>query len=247
MEPPKDLRRLSKVYYRPIEAAIRWSGLARHERRILKTLNGRRSPEADQFPRWPALRLNTERIYDAIRHDELPYGIAGVTVRDGSHIEDANLTVRHVDLRAWMVRYYPDETPAFLFAPSEPPAQIGIDLDAVHALVLEREAFRSLSEERERALIELKRSQAALMRTAEARSSTPTDELGPRSELTYLHIIGAFLTVLLGRSPAGQRYSSFETQDAIIAALIAHHGGRLGITERTLAAKFAAARRALSK
>ena len=246
MEPSKDSRRLSKVYYRPIEAAIRWSGLAHHERRILKALNGRRSPEPHEFPRWPALRLNTERIYDAIRHGELPYGVAGMTVHDRSQIEDANLTVRHVDLRAWMVRYYPDETPAFLFGPNEPPAQMAFDLDAVHALVLQREAFRSLSEERERALIELKRSQAALMKTAEARSSTP-EELGPRSELTYLHILGGLVTLLLGKSPAGQRYSSFETQAAIISALIAHHGNRLGITERTLAAKFAAARRALSK
>jgi len=247
MEPSKDSRRISKIYYRPIEAAIRWSGLARHEHRILEALSGRRTPAPEEFPRWPALRLNTERIYDAILHGELPYGIDGITVRAPPQIEDANLTVRHVDLRAWMARYYPDETPAFLFGPNESPAQMTFDLEAVHALVLQREAFRSLSEERERALIEMKQSQAALMKTAVARSSAPTDELGPRSERTYQHIIAGLVGLLLGQSPGGQPYSSFETQEAIISALIGNYGGRLGITERTLAAKFAAARRALSK
>ena len=33
----------AKIYYRPIEAAIRWSGLLRFERSILATL-GRRCP-----------------------------------------------------------------------------------------------------------------------------------------------------------------------------------------------------------
>ena len=43
----------AKTNYRPIEAAIRWSGLLRFERRILATLGRRPLPEATEFPRWP--------------------------------------------------------------------------------------------------------------------------------------------------------------------------------------------------
>ncbi|MGV8294625.1 ATP-binding protein, partial [Pseudomonas aeruginosa] len=45
--------------------------------------------------------------------------------------------------------------------------------------------------------------------------------------------------------PSGMPYSSFLTQEAIISAMVAHHGNAMGITERTLQAKFALARRNL--
>ena len=51
--------------------------------------------------------------------------------------------------------------------------------------------------------------------------------------------------LLLGKSPSGTPYSSFLTQEAIISAMVAHHGNAMGITERTLQAKFALARRNL--
>src|SRR3546814_6327943 len=71
----------AKTYYRPIEAAIRWSGLLRFERRILAALGERPLPEATEFPRWLMLRLNAERIFDALAHGEMPYGKEGL-VRD---------------------------------------------------------------------------------------------------------------------------------------------------------------------
>jgi hypothetical protein len=51
--------------------------------------------------------------------------------------------------------------------------------------------------------------------------------------------------LLLGKSPGGSPYSSFETMDSVISALLAHYEGRPGISERTLWAKFSAARRHL--
>ena len=48
-----------------------------------------------------------------------------------------------------------------------------------------------------------------------------------------------------GQPPSGMPYSSFLTQEAIISAMVAHHGNAMGITERTLQAKFALARRNL--
>ena len=75
------------------------------------------------------------------------------------------------------------------------------------------------------------------------RANTP----GPRSESTYLNIVGGLLTLLLGKSPSGMPYSSFLTQEAIISAMVAHHGNAMGINERTLQAKFAMARRNLQR
>ena len=67
--------------------------------------------------------------------------------------------------------------------------------------------------------------------------------ISDRAETTYLNIIGGMLTLMLGQSPSGVPYSSFKTQEAIVTALLAHYGGTMGITERTLNGKFANARK----
>lgn len=53
-------------YYRPVEAALRWCGLIQYEKEILQALDQSFAPKAGQFPQWPRLRENTERILDAI-------------------------------------------------------------------------------------------------------------------------------------------------------------------------------------
>jgi len=53
------------------------------------------------------------------------------------------------------------------------------------------------------------------------------------------------LTLMLERSPSGTPYSSFNSQESIANALVAHHGHLMGITERTLQGKFAQAKRKL--
>jgi hypothetical protein len=230
------------VLYRPIEAAIRWSGLTRSEPYVLEVLNGRWLPEPGEFPQWPTLRRNAERIYDGILNKELRVAINGISVEGGSNPDDPNLAIRHVDLKDWMRRFYPAHRPPFLFSRLERKAIPGLSLEAVQALLLEREGLRLRIEQREEGIRKLREQLRAIER------STASDAtLGPRSETTYLHILGGLLTLLLGASPSGQRYSSFASQEAIISALIAHHGERLGIAERTLQAKFAAARRALAK
>lgn len=232
------------VLYRPIEAAIRWSGLTRHEPYVLKVLNGRRLPEPSEFPQWPALRRNVERIYDGILNKELRVAVNGITVEGGArtNADDPNLVIRHVDLKDWMCRFYPAHRPLFLFSRLERKAIAGMSRDAVHALLLEREGLRLRVEQGEENIKKLREQ----LRAVEQFSGSVAT-LSPRSETTYLHILGGLLTLLLGSSPSGQPYSSFESQEAIISALIAHHGERLGIAERTLQAKFAAARRALAK
>lgn len=244
MSKPRCLACGIRTYYRPIEVAIRWSGLLRFERRILETLGQRQIPEHHEFPRWPMLRLNTERLYDALTHGELPYGKAGVALEETSlRIDDPELTIRHVDLKTWMTHYYPGEQPAFLFDEVERALHPMVNLDTVCALLAEREALKAKLATHLRAYETLRTKHEALMKDHAAciRADTP----GARAEATYLNIIGGLLTLLLGTSPGGMAYSSFRRMEAVISALLAHHEGRPGISERTLWSKLAQARRHL--
>lgn len=69
--------------------------------------------------------------------------------------------------------------------------------------------------------------------------------LAPRAEATYLTIIGALLELVLGKTPAGKPQSVFESQAAVIDALIARNPNAPGISKTTLEAKFAEAKRRL--
>ena len=68
----------AKTYYRPIGAAIRWSGIAALRAAHPGDIGTAASPEPTEFPRWPTLRLNAERIFDALAHGEMPYGKEGL-------------------------------------------------------------------------------------------------------------------------------------------------------------------------
>jgi len=234
---------LSQVYYRPIEAAIRWAGLLRFRHEILATIvSSRHLPATLDCPRSDELRLYTDRIYDAIFHGELPYGQNGITIDDKSLWDSPDLTIRHVDLKRWMLHHYPGQRPAFLFSRSERIAHPVITLEAGNALLVEREALKTQLEQCRRQLHTLQEQQK---RQGQAPPTCTFCPLSDRAEGTYLHIIGAMLALMLGRSPSGTPYSSFNSQEAITSALIAHHGELMGISERTLQAKFAQARRKL--
>lgn len=235
----------AKVYYRPIEAAIRWTGLARHEHKILGVLKARPIPEASEFPEWPALRLNTERIYDGIKNKELPHGVDGITTQRRSRVSASHLTVRHVDLKAWMIRYYPEQRPDFLFSHVEQQlAPQGISMDSVQALLIERDTLTARVEQTERKIAQLQSENKALL-AVRGSSNADAAPMSARAQTTYLHIVGSMLDLLLGTSPSGQPYSAFRTQESVITALVALHGDKLGIAERTLERQFAAARRQL--
>ena len=238
----------TKVAYHPIEAAIHWSGLSRFERRILDLTSGGALPDRAEIPNWSLLRLNADRIQDALVNGDLRYGRRGITCDDPSVLHDPDLTVRHVDLKAWMIRFYPDQRPGFLFDAFERHLHPAISIDAVQALLADREALKVQLADRLKAWDALQAEFHALSTAYEARMTEDkqTLNLGARSEGTYLNIVGGLLTLLLGKSPSGLPYSSFETLEAVISALTAHFGGRSGMSERTLWSKFAAAKRHLS-
>lgn len=238
----------AKTSYRPIEAAIRWAGLLSSELRIQETLGQRAVPEPSDFPRWPMLRLFAERIFDALAHDELPCGKAGlVQESQRPSLDDPELIVRHVDLKAWMTHYYPGERPPFLFDGIERELHPAVSQTTLNVLLAEREAAKAQLAELSQLHETLRVAHDALAKNQASRVAKGQSacELGLRSESTYLNIIGGLLTLLLGQSPSGAAYSSFRSMDAVVSALLAHHEGRPGLSERTLWSKLAQARRHL--
>lgn len=234
----------SKVFYRPIEAAIRWCKLLRFESQILSKLGSKKIPGQDDFPRWPMLRLNTERIFDALWNGDLAYGKSGITTDDPSLLDDPALTVRHVDLKSWMSIFYPDQKPEFLFDAVERQLHPAIGVETIQMLIAEREALKIRLADREQVFNVLHEQHQLLCKQAES-LGTAGREVSARSETTYLNILGGLLNLMLGKSPGGKPYSSFETVESVISALLAHYEGRPGISERTLWTKLAAARRHL--
>lgn len=99
-------------------------------------------------------------------------------------------------------------------------------------LLIERESFLSWAQ--------------GISGEAEKQNLRSNMAIGPKSETTYLNIIGAMLHLMLSQSPGGQRYSSFTTQTAIIEKILAHHPNKPGISQRTIEDKFAAANREIS-
>ncbi len=137
------------------------------------------------------------------------------------------------------------ERPSFLFASWEHDLQPAVSLNTLQVLSADREALRLQLLERDGEIDALRNELVDATRKLASMALSTEEALRPRSEGTYLNIVGGLLGLLLGKSPAGKPFSSFGTTESIVSALLAHHSGRPGMSERTLRAKFAAAKRHL--
>lgn len=138
----KSCSALEKPYYKPIEAALRWCNLIKHEIEILRESGDDLFPRIGAFPQWPCLRANAEKIYDAILNGGLPHGRDGRTVSLGDHVKKERLTIRHTDLREWMAKHYPDQKPAFLFDEVERNTHSSFNADTFRALQADRDSLK---------------------------------------------------------------------------------------------------------
>lgn len=248
MPSPNNFESTAKVFYRPIDVAIRWCNLMVHETAILNVTSYSPSTLATLFPHWPCLHITIEIILDAIVNHELPYGILGRTVAPGTPTDDNLVTIRHTDLKLWMTHHYPEQRPAFLFGPSKENEQtmsigtyltLRADKDALetelknakNTIQTMLDDIRNLKLERENlnTLIDL---------------NSPINE---QNKGSLLIIIGALIETILGSTQSGRRHSIFDSQAAIVDSITAHYHGVQGLSKRTLDAKFAAARRSLPK
>ncbi|MGY1917390.1 hypothetical protein ACW9IF_00520 [Pseudomonas tolaasii] len=235
-----------KLYYRPIDAAIRWCGLMAHETEILQLAWDNPERLINAYPQWPCLYRNIAKILDAIQNNELRYGALGVTVASGTFVDFKLLTVRHTDLKWWLSRHYPDQRPTFLFssiATDQSPISYG--------------AYLTLQADREALQVQLKKTEAALQSLANELAAAGLEReslrklaenkilLDDQSKTSYLKVIGALVDIMLGSSEAGRRHSIFDSQASIVDSITAHYSGITGLSKRSLDEKFAAGRRIL--
>lgn len=245
---PKSCSSLEKAYYTPIEAALRWCNLIDHEVMILTTVGENLIPGVRDFPQWPCLRNNAEKIVDAIRNEEISYGRDGKTVSPGEQVAKHRLTVRHSDLKAWMEKNYPNQKPSFLFDTVEQQLHAGITVDAYQTLQSENKRLNirlanavKTFQQQKHEISELQGERDSLRQMVD----NSVQNIDGRSETTYLNIIGGLLSLMLGRSPSGRKLSEFANQGAIISAMLAHFEGMPGISVRTLEGKFSEANKSL--
>ena len=187
----KSCNTLEKLYYRPIEAALRWCNLISFEDQVLAEVGEALLPPIGAFPQWPCLRLNTEKICTAIRDGELLYGRDGKTVVKGETVRKDRITVRHTDLLNWIQKTYPDQKPQFLFDEIERNTHSSMNADTFRTLQADREALKAQvgkAEEWAKAMIAEKRNlqdQIASL-AAQVKEADPIDT---RERNTLLSII----------------------------------------------------------
>ena len=238
----KSCNALEKPYYQPIEAALRWCGLASHESEILKATGDSVLPPVSAFPRWPCLRANAEKILEAMECGELTISRDGRPVPAGDHVARHRRTVRHADLKAWMSKHYPDQKPAFLFDETERSTHNAINADSFRALQADRDAARARLEKAEEWAKKTIAEMNALRSELDAFKAQAEQQSAPnaRAETTYLNIIGAMLELM--KSPRPGR----DSDAAVIAEIEDNYREKPGISARTLQEKFAAAKRSLN-
>lgn len=244
----KSCNALQKPYYRPIEAAIRWCGLIEYEAQILREMesSGVHIPVAGQFPRWPCLRVNTEKIFDGLEHREMPCGRDGRPVAPDDHVAPARRTVRHTDLRIWMAKHYPDQKPDFLFDETERSAHAAINADSFRALQVDLLAVRAdLSREVQRREKIAKERDSLLgqrdsLQAMVERLSADAGKASERQGKSDLHIIGALLQVIMENKV-------FPSEEALRMHIAEQYQGYSGCAERTLAGRFSQSKKLLSE
>lgn len=231
--------------YPLLNAALLWCGspsnqLNSHLEKVTEVI-----PGVFSLPYMSCLEPRCRLIHEAIDRGVLPVcREKGYPVDD--HVAPARRHLRGKDLREWIAKEHPNDKPAFLFDEIERKIHSAIDKDAFIALQADRDALKATIQEQNKKYDALSTESAALKACIE--KMTPTiKEPGDRAETTYLNIIGGLLDLMLGSSPAGKKQSIYESQAAIISAMLAYHEGKPGISSRTLDTKFADANKSLKQ
>lgn len=237
------------LYPVPIAAAL-WCGIPPNEIQEHLDVSTQVHRAVYQHPYIRCLEPRCRALHEAIEKGALPVSRENGNSFDGSteHVAPERRHVTRQNLKEWIAREFPSDKPEFLFDEIERKTHAAINADAFRALQADRDALKARiekAEERWKAIIAEKNAllgERDSLRAMVEKMNTP----GERAETTYLNIIGAMLTLMLGKSPTGKPQSIFDNQAAIIAALLGHYEGKPGISARTLEEKFAAAKRSLT-
>lgn len=204
-------------------------------------------------PYIPCLEPRCRVLHDAISSGQLPCTRENGKIT-ADHVAPERRHIRREDLKDWIADQFPTDKPAFLFDEIERDTHTAISAESYRVLKAAHDAKEqklAAANERIRELIETKasvESERDVFKTAAAQLEAQLKQAGSpneRAETTYLNIIGGLLSLMLGRSPDGKKISVYESQDAIISAMLGYHSGKPGIAARTMEDKFAAANRSI--
>lgn len=233
-----------KIFYRPVEIAIRWCGMISFETKILSKIENT-LPLERSLASFPNIVEKIQILNDAIRNKELNYGCMGITISSGESVEQSLLTIRHNDLKRWLIEYHPSERPDFIFNQYEDQSIPAYSIEVYNRLVVELDISRS-ERERTRYLLQDLTEERDSLRRENAKlivHRQTENEPNERAERSYLRLIGALISLLLGKSPSGKPYSSFTSQASIISVLTVQNADKSGFNKRSLEEKFSAANR----
>ena len=237
------------AYYAVPVAAMLWCGVPPED--VDSELQKAATTGARGVLSHPYIRCLEPRcrvIHDAIDSGAIPCSREnGKTVAAADHVAVERRHVSRNDLKAWIAQQFPSDKPAFLFDEIERSTHTAINAESFRVLQADRDALKARIEKATEVFRGLKQDKDEIekerdsLRAIVAKLNAP----GDRAETTYLNIIAGLLGLLLGKTPAGKAQSAFSSQAAIIAALLAHYEGKPGISDTTLEAKFAEAKRTL--
>lgn len=242
-----DVRAYHTHYAIPVAAAL-WCGVPPDQVNTILSQCTQTARAIFAHPSVPCIEPRCRAMHEAIEAGALEYRRDGRQVGPGEHVAPERRTASREALKAWIARAFPASKPAFLFDEVERNTHPAINADTyrvlkaahdakVQALEQANERIRKLVDEKGQMELEL-----LGLRVIVEKANAP----GERAETTYLNIIGALLGLMLGGSPAGKPYSSFDSQAAVISALLGNYPGKTGLAARTLEEKFAEAKRSLS-
>jgi len=221
---PNSCSSLQKSYYHAIEVALRWCGLTDYETEILETLGVEDLPSVSMFPSWPCLRINCEKMLDAIENKELAHGRDGKIVPEGEHVAVHRRTVRHNDLRAWMQKHYPGQKPPFLFDQVERGTHQAINADSFRALQADLSAYEARIEKAKEAWLsqngELKKAREEIKKL---KSLNGNETLHPRRRSSYLTLLEGLVLDVLDEKVLYQPYKAA----GILQTIIERHGRKM--------------------
>lgn len=242
----EEVKAYYSVYYIPQAAAL-WCGVPAEMVEVLlsqATVSGR---GIFNHPKVSCLEPRCRAIHDAVDNDKLPCGRDGKgrNLESEDHVAPERRTVTRQDLKEWIAKEFPSNKPDFLFDEIERKTHSAINAESFRALQADRDAMqrqlKSAKETIER--IELEKYEAAAkVKQYEERLKHLDDEIDPRSERTYLNIIGAFLEVVTGTF----KEETFSSETQLRDFIAEKFDGFRGVATRTLADKFALAKKAIN-
>ena len=200
----KSCNALSKPFYYPIEAALRWCNLIEHEAEIVERIGLGGLPKIGDFPQWKCLRINAEKIFDALMNGEMPCGREGKAVDPDEHVAPAKRTVRHTVLKAWLAEHEPGQKPAFLFDEVERETHARYNAETFHALQAERDALKLRVDNATEAYKQLRRERDELKAAVDAQA-TAEKPLGTTERNTLLKLVIGMAVRGYGYDPSAAR------------------------------------------